>query len=81
MKGLLIGVLIAIGIVLVILFLAGCLCVLILRGTQSPKCVMELRIKRSNLDAVIAGYGLNTEEELREYLWFNCGIALVIEEK
>ena len=75
------GALMAVGIVLVILFLAGCLCVLLLRGAQSPKCVMELRIKRSNLDAVIKGYGRNTEEELREYLWSNWGITLVIEEE
>ena len=75
----LIGLLIAIVAILVIFFLVGCLYVLSLSGP--PKEWEELRIKRSELDAVIERYGLNTEEELREYLWFNCGTALVIEEE
>lgn len=40
----------------------------------------ELRVKRSELDATVKRYGLDSEVELREYLWFNCGTVLVIEE-
>ena len=41
----------------------------------------EVKVKRSELDATIQRYGLNSEEELREYLWFNCGTVLIVEEE
>ena len=77
----LIGLLITIVAVLVIFFLVGCLCAFLLRADEAPLQWEELKVKRSELSAVIQKYGLNSEEELREYLWFNCGTALIIEEE
>ena len=39
----------------------------------------EVKVKRSELNATVQRYGLNSEEELREYLWFNCGTVLIVE--
>lgn len=81
MKSMWIGLLITIVAVLVIFFLVACLCALLSGADESSLQWGELKVKRSELDAVIQRYGLNSEEELREYLWFNCGTALVIEEE
>ena len=41
----------------------------------------EVKVKRSELNATVQRYGLNSEEELREYLWFNCGTVLIVEDE
>ena len=75
----LIGLFIAIVVVLVAFFLVEYLCALLLGSDPSTKCD-ELRVKRSDLEATLQRYGLDSEVELREYLWFNCGVVLIIEE-
>ena len=75
-----------IGLLIVILVVAALMGISIVLGrvlgfNQAPPDGWdELKVKRSNLDATVQRYGLNSEEELREYLWFNCGTVLVIEE-
>lgn len=74
--------LLAIVIALVVIFLAGYLLILLnLNGVSPNDEWHEVRVKRSELDATVQKYGLNSEEELREYLWFNCGTVLIVEEE
>ena len=69
-------------IALVVIFLAGYLLILLNLNGASPNDEWhEVRVKRSELDATVQKYGLNSEEELREYLWFNCGTVLIVEEE
>ena len=74
--------LLAIVIALVVIFLAGYLLILLnLNGVSPNDEWHEVRVKRSELDTTVQKYGLNSEEELREYLWFNCGTVLIVEEE
>lgn len=74
--------LLVIVIALVVIFLAGYLLILLNLNESSLNDEWhEVRVKRSELDATVQGYGLNSEEELREYLWFNCGTVLIVEEE
>lgn len=81
MKSVFIGMLLTIAIVLVVVVLVGYLLILLNRNEVTPNGWDELRVKKSELDATVQRYGLNSEEELREYLWFNCGTVLIVEEE
>lgn len=81
MKSVFIGMLLTIAIVLVAVFLVGYLFFPLNRNEDAPNGWDEVRVKKSELDATIQRYGLNSEEELREYLWFNCGTVLIVEEE
>lgn len=81
MKSVFIGMLLTIAIVLVVVVLVGYLLILLNRNEDAPNGWDEVKVKRSELDATVQRYGLNSEEELREYLWFNCGTVLIVEEE
>lgn len=81
MKSVFIGVLLTIAIALVVVVLVGYLLILLNRNDDAPNGWDEVKVKRSELDATVQRYGLNSEEELREYLWFNCGTVLIVEEE
>ena len=75
-----------IGLLIVILVVAALTGISIVLGrvlgfNQAPHDGWdELRVKRSDMEATVQRYGLDSEIELREYLWFNCGTVLIIEE-
>ena len=73
--------LLTIAIVLVAIVLVGYLLILLNRNEDTSKGWDEVKVKRSELDATVQRYGLNSEEELREYLWFNCGTVLIVEDE
>ena len=81
MKSVFIGMLLTIAIVLVAIVLVGYLLILLNRNEDTSKGWDEVKVKRSELDATVQRYGLNSEEELREYLWFNCGTVLIVEDE
>lgn len=81
MKSVFIGMLLTITIVLVVSVLVGYLLILLNRNVDASNGWDEVRIKPSEVEATVQRYGLNSEDELREYLWFNCGTVLIVEEE
>lgn len=39
-----------------------------------------LHIKREDLFALFNKYGITSEEELSDYLWYDCGVKLIVED-
>lgn len=50
------------------------------RGYFEEEPEETLRIKREDLFAYFNKYGVTSEEELSDYLWYDCGVKLIVED-